>query len=40
MIDENEEPKLKIPVQVFSKHNDRERVTAKQTNKQTQRHRK
>ena len=40
MIDENEKPKLKITVQAFSKYNDRNRVAAKQTNKQTQRHRK
>ena len=40
MIDENEKSKLKITVQAFSKYNDRNRVGAKQTNKQTQRHRK
>ena len=40
MIDENEKPKLKIKVQAFSKYNDRNRVAAKKTNKQTQRHRK
>ena len=40
MIDENEKPKLKITVQAFSKYNDRNRVAAKKTNKQTQRHRK
>ena len=44
MIDENEDyvtkSKLKIKVKAFSKHNDRNRVAAKQTNKQTQRDRK
>ena len=40
MIDENEKPKLKITVQAFSKYNDRNRIAAKQTNTQTQRHRK
>ena len=39
MIVENEERKLKITVQTFSKYNDRDRVAAKQINKQTQRHR-
>ena len=38
MIDENEKPKLKITVQAFRKYNYRNRVAAKQTNKQTQRH--
>ena len=38
--DENEKPNLKITVKAFSKYNDRNRVAAKQTNKQTQRHRK
>ena len=40
MIDENEKLKLKIAVQPFSKYNDRNRLASKQTNKQTQRHRK
>ena len=44
MIDENEDyvtkSKLKITVKAFSKYNDRNRVAVKQTNKQTQRHRK
>ena len=40
MIDENEKPKPKITVQAFSKYNDWNRVAAKQTNKQTYRHRK
>ena len=32
--------RLKITVNAFSKYNDRNRVAAKQTDKQTQRHRK
>ena len=40
MINGNEKPKLKIAVQACSKYNDRNKVAAKQTNKQTQRHRK
>ena len=40
MIDESEKPKLKITVKAFNKYSDRNRVAAKQTNKQTQRHRK
>ena len=40
MIDKNEKPELKITVQAFSKYNNRNRVAAKQTNKQTQRHAK
>ena len=40
MIDENGKQKLKITVQAFSKYNDWNRVAVKQTNKQTQRHRK
>ena len=44
MIDENEDyvtkPNFKITVKAFSKYNDRNRVAVKQTNKQTQRHRK
>ena len=43
MIDENEdcvtESKLIVTVKTFSKYNDRSRLAAKQTNKQTQRHR-
>ena len=44
MIDENEDyvtkSKLTITVKTLSKYNDRNRVAAKQTNKQSQRHRK
>ena len=40
MIDKNEKPELKITVRAFSKYNNRNRVAAKQTNKQTQRHAK
>ena len=44
MIEENEDyvskPKHKITVEAFRKYNDRNRVAAKQTNKQTQSHRK
>ena len=44
MIDENEDyvakSKLTITVKTFTKYNDKNRVAAKQTNKQIQRHRK
>ena len=44
MIDENEDyvtkPNFKITVKAFSKYNGSNRVAVKQTNKQTQRHRK
>ena len=44
MTDENEDyvtkPNFKITVKAFSKYNGRNRVAVKQTNKQTQRHRK
>ena len=40
MTDENEKLKLKITVQAFSKYNDKNRVAAKQKNKQIQSHRK
>ena len=44
MTDENEDyvtkPNFKITVKAFSKYNGSNRVAVKQTNKQTQRHRK